>query len=158
MGGDDRVPDDEDEVHEPKTPPKVTYTGTNLTIQQQAGYNINVDDDGIGWILNTHYRGSLDVQIVTMAIRIDGIDFPPVGVDGKNNWYKRNSTNFIRSHRLPEHALQPGQHTIELDMRQVVAPVSLSQFVAPEKWPTNLVATEATHQTTFTVPENAPEP
>jgi hypothetical protein len=90
----------------------------------------------------------------TTAIRIDGIDVPQRS-NAKQNWHVNSySQHALGGHALPANAMEPGTHTLEIDVFNAVLPDEVSGLDR-DLWPSTTVIKSATIECDYTIKEPA---
>ena len=99
---------------------------------------------------------------VATGIRIDGIEIKPRNERGRSVWRpgwggRHQKTLYARY--LPPAVLEPGEHTLEIDLTNVVLPNGTPYNLPPEEWPAVVVRKDATLTCTFTIDDpDSPKP
>lgn len=100
-----------------------------------------------------YFAGELDEQYITTAIRIDDENIA-MDSDGRRVWNPRGFRSiYLRNRYLPEKALEPGTHTLELDRTVVILPDGVSSRLKQAYWPKNVIKHSDTIVCEYTVEE-----
>lgn len=147
----------EDHLLEPAGCPTVKYRKNfALTIDYAnapAAANFNI---------LTHIRNQARPFSVATGIRIDGIEIKPRNERNRRVWtpgWSGRHKKTLYTRYLPPAVLEPGEHTLEIDLTNVVLPNGTPHNLPPEEWPAVVVRKDATLTCTFTIEDpNSPKP
>lgn len=107
-------------------------------------------------------RNEVRPYSVATAIRIDGIDIKPRNERGRTIWrpgWGGRHQKMLYTRYLPPSVLEPGEHTLEIDLTNVVLPNGIPSNLPPEEWPAVVVRKDATLTCSFTIDDpNSPKP
>ena len=137
---------------EPNTCPLITVTKNSLHLNFNPKRIAQSEKPPVNLIKNL-FRNNVDEELINNSIRIDGKDIPRT-VGKRVAWQRQAISNLsINKKYLPDSALEPGTHTIELTRTAMIHPPGLSKRLEPKDWPSNVVMKTATFECEYTVKE-----